>query len=84
MSVERELGVLSASVEALREEFRQHIAREERWQQDLCRRLTDRIDDHGRRLRGLERWRAWILGAGAAIAAAWAALKVFILRGSGA
>ena len=79
MTIERDVGALAASLDAFREELRHHIAREERWQRELGERLTDRLDDHGRRLRALERWRGWVLGALATLAAAWAALKVLIL-----
>jgi hypothetical protein len=51
----REIGCLTAEVTGLRQDFR-----------DTCERLNKYSD----RIRALESWRIWILGAAAAVAAA--------------
>mgnify|MGYP001558516098 CR=1 FL=1 len=83
MTIERNLGALANSVELLHEDIRRHVEREERWQEHLgfCECLSNRLDDHSKRLRTLERWWAWLVGGLAAIMAGRAALKVFFVRG---
>ena len=79
MSLERDIGTLMAGMDALRDELRAHIEHEERWQAGLDDRLKTKFEDHSKRLRALERWRAWILGALAALAGAWAVIKAVII-----
>lgn len=61
------LGELRAEMRALLRAFEAHRDEARQWQRDILDRLTARLDAHSKRIGNLERWRAWILGAVAAI-----------------
>ena len=72
----RELGALSAKLDALTAAFEDHRAELRQWQRDLDGRLFGHdglLTRYSARLRALERWRAWIAGALAvlSVVAAW-------------
>lgn len=72
----RELGTLTAKLDALTAAFEDHRAEIRKWQHDLDARLfgpDGYLTHYSARLRTLERWRAWIAGALAVLAAlaAW-------------
>ncbi|HAM54135.1 MAG TPA: hypothetical protein DCQ64_01445 [Candidatus Rokubacteria bacterium] len=75
---DRELGLLQARMDGLVDafrDFRQEAREGHEEVKGLIGKLSAdmgaRLEDHDTRLRGLERWRAWVLGGVAAISAAW-------------
>lgn len=42
--------------------------------------LVTRLDDHGKRLRFLEQWRSWIIGALAVFGLLWGAFLVWVKK----
>lgn len=84
-SVARELGELTTRVAALCHALEQARADEARRYEDMRATLIEAIADHGKRISALELARAMVIGAGAALAAVWAVVRLvvpFLSRGA--
>lgn len=71
----RELGELTARVEGLREGFLDFRTEMRGSFGELNQTIKERLDTHSMRLGRLERWRSFIAGSLAALAALWAMIK---------
>ena len=73
MGADHELGELSARVQGLENSLADFRAESRQAVREIKTIITqtvnDRLNDHSRRLRGLERWRSYIAGGLAVLAA---------------
>jgi hypothetical protein len=61
--VQRTLGRIESKLDSVLEKQDEH---------------KQRLDNHGARIGGLERWRAWTLGAAVAIGAMWSLISTLV------
>ena len=80
MDSDRELGELKATVDGLCAAFQDFRDQTRRWQDKLSEQLAERLDQHSRRLRALEIWRAGLAGGLALLGVLWAAVWTLMKR----
>ena len=76
----QEFGELKATVEGLCASFQDFRQQTRQWQDKVSEQLEKRLDQHSRRLRALEVWRAGLAGGLALLGILWAALWTWVKR----